>query len=173
MTFVRLYPNWSVHAGLQIAIPLDAQDMWKKMLQFERFTTIDAFHRRVELKGAKRPGTKLKIVHGLGFFRLTRIGRILSWREDVGYSFSDMSRRGNKVGFPHIYAYDVKPVQPGVCILNVDVKGKWTARMLPRSIVKLWLRFVLTLNKAALSVWAWRTLSSSNPVKMAPLGCKR
>src|SRR5262245_50767139 len=126
MTSVRVQPNWSVHAHLQMEIPLDANDMWREMRRFERFATIDAFHRKVELRGQKKPGTGITIIHGVGLLRLTRIGHILTWREGRGYSFSDMSKRGNKVGFPHIYTYDVEPVRDGVCVLKVDVRGKWT-----------------------------------------------
>jgi hypothetical protein len=85
-----------------------------------------------------------------------RVGRILRWREldrstappgrppdrPAGYSFSDLSRRGPRHGFPHTFSYYLRPAGAESCKLEVVVRGRWTAWFVPRWIARLWLGWV-------------------------------
>lgn len=77
--------------------------------------------------------------------QILRVGRILKWTENVGYSFSDLSVRGVKKGFPHVYQYEIEPIDQMKCRIRVTVKGRWTAVRLPQWCIRLWLRFVMTI----------------------------
>jgi hypothetical protein len=76
----------------------------------------------------------------------------LEWREGRSYAFSDLSWRGPRRGFPHVYRYALCDAAPGRCRLRVEVNGLWTARRLPRPLVRLWLLWIHA--KTALSIRA-------------------
>ncbi len=66
--------------------------------------------------------------------------RILCWREDEGYAFSDLSRRGPRHGFPHTFSYDLADgPTPDQCVLDITIRGRWTLAALPRAAIRLWL----------------------------------
>ena len=144
MTRLRLGANGQVHLRTEIDVPLPAARVWESMRDFNAFTTQDPFHHRMRLDGpADHPGTPLVIEHRWGPFRLERVGRILSWREGVGYSFSDLSTRGKGAGFPHAYAYELTPLGEEACQVSVTVTGRWTARWVPMGLRRLWLLGVM------------------------------
>jgi len=142
---VQLAANGRVDAVLEFEYPLNATAVWGQMRHMAEFATHDPFHASVAIAGG-RPvaGAEIRIVHGLGPFCFARVGRILRWREGVGYAFSDLSRRGTKVGFPHVYSYEVKQFAPGACRFRLAVRGRWTASWLPRIVVRAWLAWVLS-----------------------------
>jgi hypothetical protein len=72
------------------------------------------------------------------------VGRILHWRELNGYSFSDLSPRGPRHAFPHVYRYRLRPLSPTRCQVEVTVAGRWTTPLLPRPLVRLWLAWVFS-----------------------------
>lgn len=136
-----------VNLAASETLPITAHAAWAYMRRFPEFTTHDAFHARVHVHGdPSRIGTTIVIRHSYFGVRLWRIGRVLMWREGVGYAFSDLSLRGGNVGFPHIYHYTLTPCGDGSCQLTLSVRGKWTARTIPRFFVRVWLRWVMLLS---------------------------
>ena len=128
-----------------VEVPLGAGAAWGQLRDFRRFAAQDFFHVAVRVeRGGVRRGARLEIDHRFGPFFVTRVGRILQWAEGVGYSFSDLSRRGPRAGFPHVYRYRLRPGGPSRCVLEITIAGRWTARFLPRPLVRLWLRWVFS-----------------------------
>ena len=78
---------------------------------FADFVTIDPFHSRVIVLGPElRPGVALALEHRAFGLKFLRFGRLLSWREGRGYTFSDLSGRGGARGFfPHVFDFAVEP----------------------------------------------------------------
>ncbi|MCE9591512.1 MAG: hypothetical protein K8S99_13415 [Planctomycetes bacterium] len=142
MMGVDLDRRGRVRLWTQIALPLSAALVWEHTERFATFTTLDPFHGRMEIDGPLRAGSPMRIGHGYFGIRLTRRGRVLRWEEGVGYAFSDLSLRGPGVGFPHIYEYRIVPTGAATCLMVIRVRGKWTARFIPRPLVKLWLGWV-------------------------------
>jgi|SRR5262249_12095951 len=82
-----------------------------------------------------------------------RFGRILVWDEGAGYTFSDLSRHGGQTGFPHVFFVAIEPLtgtaeearnelgsaaaQP-LARLTIRVRGKWTCRIVPLWLGRLW-----------------------------------
>jgi hypothetical protein len=75
---------------------------------------------------------------------VTRVGRILTWEEGRGYSFSDLSRARPRRAFPHAYEYALHPLEGDRCCLEISIRGRWTMRLLPRPLVRLWLAWVFS-----------------------------
>src|SRR5688572_23941654 len=110
MITLRMRPTGHVDLVGTIDLPLTAAAVWGRMRDFARFTTLDPFHDEVLADGpARRAGTAIVIRHRFAGVRVDRIGRILRWAEGAGYSFSDMSKRGRRVGFPHVFIYGLCP----------------------------------------------------------------
>lgn len=136
-----------VRLGLQIATQLSAEDLWRRISDLPAFLTIDPFHERVVLM-RPRPaaGVQLVLDHNVFGVRLRRLGRILSWREGAGYSISDLSRRGGWVGFPHVFFFRIEADETAApqekSLLHVEIRGKWTARMIPLWLARWWLSAV-------------------------------
>lgn len=86
----------------------------------------------------------IRLSHRYMGLRFERVGRILSWREGIGYAFSDLTRRGPRAGFPHVFSFRLEPVDDGHCRLHVRVRGLWTARAIPRWLARLWLWWVFS-----------------------------
>ena len=114
------------------------------MRDFRRFACIDIFHRAVRMDGREpRAGAEFVLEHGLAGFNVSRVGRILSWDDGRSYVFSDLSRRGPRAGFPHVYTYELIPGSVTSCRFRLGVRGLWTARLLPRFVVRSWLTWIL------------------------------
>ncbi len=93
-----------------------------------------------------------------------RQGRLLRWREGEGYSFSDLSMKRPGRRFPHVYIYKVMKVDAMNSRVRIAVRGKWTARVWPRAVVRLWLWWVMrhTLSMVVLELLAvWRRMIES------------
>ncbi len=144
MTSVKLSRNARVQVTATVHVPLSLHLVWGRMRDFAWFTTLDPFHARVRVLAPHcRVGAGLIIDHRFLFIRIVRVGRILRWVEGAGYCFSDLSARGARRGFPHIYSYQVYALNEHASCIEVSVTGRWTANRLPRWLTKLWLRFVM------------------------------
>lgn len=95
---------------------------------------------------------------GLAF---RRYGRLLRWIEGREYAFSDLSGRGAKQGFPHVFFVSVAPVSSAGerrSRLTVEIKGKWTSRWISGSVAQWWLRYVCREHARLLAAAAEREL---------------
>lgn len=149
MIRVRLTSRWCVQADATVRLPASAQRVWQHMTRFQKFVGTDPYHTRITDADGRRldtlppRGTRLLIGHGLGWTWFERVGTMLYVREGRGFAFSDLSSRGCNAGFPHVYAYTVEPCGEGVCVLRLRVRGRWSARWMPRGLVVLWLGWVV------------------------------
>jgi hypothetical protein len=144
VTTVRIRASRSVicRATLRLAVP--AHSVWGQLRDFHRYAQQDIFHTDIAIAGGvARAGAELTMSHRLAGFGVERVGRILYWREGVGYSFSDLSPRGPHHGFPHIFSYRIKPAKER-CTLIILVRGKWTSRFIPRVLAWFWLKWVFS-----------------------------
>ncbi|HEX4796474.1 MAG TPA: hypothetical protein VH370_21975 [Humisphaera sp.] len=125
-------------------VPLSARVVWGQLRDFQRFARQDPFHATINIEGgAPRAGASLTLSHRYAGLRIARGGRILVWREEVGYSFSDLSQRGPRHGFPHVFSFRLEP-HDNACRLKIEVRGLWTTRWIPRWLARIWLRWVFT-----------------------------
>jgi len=143
MIRVRVSRRWRVRCSGRIQLRMSAGRAWGQLRDFRRFAAQDFFHAGVRIDGnVPRPGAAVEIPHRFGPFGVTRVGRILSWHEGRGYAFSDLSRRSPGAAFPHAYRYALRPLGTDNCRLDITIRGRWTLRLLPRPLVRLWLRWV-------------------------------
>ncbi|MFM9956650.1 MAG: hypothetical protein ACKVZJ_01125 [Phycisphaerales bacterium] len=144
--------RWGVRAEDVVEIGMPASAVWGQMKDFRRFLTLDPLHAEVVVT-RDRPapqcaprspaGAKLLIRHRFLGVEVDRVGRMLRWREGQGFAMSDLSRRGTRVGFPHVCVYAIEPDGPSRCRLRVAAVGRWTATSWPRWLVRLWMCWVL------------------------------
>jgi hypothetical protein len=145
MIDVTVTPAGRVLCRAVLEIPLSVSVAWGQLRDFRRFAAQDFFHAAVRVdRGGVRRGARLEIDHRFGPFAVTRVGRILQWTEGRGYSFSDLSRRGARAAFPHVYRYQLRPAGPSRCVIEITIAGLWTTRFLPRWMTRLWLRWVFS-----------------------------
>jgi hypothetical protein len=134
--------------GIALRIELDVDRppaaVWACVADFAHFVTIDPFHSRIVVLGPElKPGVELALEHRAFGIRFFRFGRLLKWREGRGYTFSDVSGvRGSRGFFPHVFVFAVEPGGHGSTRLSVTIRGRWTARHLPRWVGRWWFRFV-------------------------------
>jgi len=148
---VAIDAAWGVSCCAECVLSMPRSAVWGQARAFRRFITLDPFHQRVELSDPRpREGVAFRLIHGVGPFRLTRVGRILKWREGYGYAFSDLSTRGVQHGFPHIYEYELSDADNGSCRVAIIVRGRWTARWIPRLVVRAWLCAVMRSARTAI-----------------------
>ena len=139
---IQVSPQNIVRCKARIALPLSAATTWGQLRDFHRFASQDYFHAKIVIDGAMpRCGTSLRMLHQFAGIRTLRRGRILRWRENDGFAFSDVSLRGNRVGFPHVLSFRLEPTSPSTCLLHITVMGRWTAPVW-RWTARLWLRWV-------------------------------
>lgn len=136
----------SIDMRIELDVPLPVSELWRRVADLPRFLTIDPFHERVTLmRDAPAAGVDLVLWHNAFGRRFARFGRILSWREGQGYTFSDLSPRGGRRGFPHVFCLDVLPCPEGKenhSRLTIGVKGKWTSPWVPAPLGRLWIWLV-------------------------------
>jgi hypothetical protein len=143
---LRLHHRREVHLVGTLLLPLAAPAVWGQMRSFTHFVGLDPFHGPIRTPDGSTPsaaGVPIILGHKFGPLRLDRVGRILRWREGCGYSFSDLSRGGRTTGFPHIFTYDLRGRGSSASRLTITIRGHWTARWMPASVIQLWLRWVL------------------------------
>ena len=131
---------------VEVVISLDVarspEQLWLQVSDLPRFLTIDPFHHEVILmRDCPAKGVDLVLSHNAFARRFLRFGRILAWREGVGYTFSDLSARGPRVGFPHVFMVAIEP-EGCHSKLTIRVRGRWTSRMVPVWLGRLWIRLV-------------------------------
>jgi hypothetical protein len=142
MTHVSVSQCGAVRCTAQLELPMSAITVWGQLRDFHRFAQQDLFHANIVIDGAiPRAGARLRMTHRYAGLRIDRVGRILVWRENVGYSFSDLSLRGPRRGFPHVFSYRLEATGPGSCRLHVAVRGLWTNRLTAIA-ARPWLRWV-------------------------------
>ena len=145
MIRVAVAKRWRVDCFARVELPMSAARAWGQLRDFRRFAAQDFFHAGVRIVGdVPRAGAALEIPHRFGPFRVTRVGRILTWEEGRGYSFGDLSRTRPRRAFPHAYRYELHPLDAEHCCLEISIRGRWTMRLLPRPVVRLWLAWVFS-----------------------------
>ncbi|MCI0360360.1 MAG: hypothetical protein L0211_17935 [Planctomycetaceae bacterium] len=138
----------SVDIAIDLIVKQSADRLWQQIRDLPRFLTIDPFHDKVILmRDSPAAGVDLTLSHNAFGWRFLRFGRILAWRENSGYSFSDLSARGPHTGFPHVFEVQIEPVlepqdSPSMSRLTIRVRGRWTSRLVPVWIGRLWIRLV-------------------------------
>lgn len=139
-----------VRARCELRVPLPASAVWGQMRDFRRFLTLDPLHVRVEEVRGSEPrgehwprGAEFLIEHRLLGLGAVRRGRVLSWKEGRGFAISDLSNRGARKSFPHVCTYEVVPEGEHASRLILGAAGRWTARWVPRPLVRAWLWWVL------------------------------
>jgi hypothetical protein len=157
--------SWRVEAEGSVDIPLPAPVVWGQMRDYRGFLSLDPLHARIDVvsEGEASPrGDRLLISHRLMGMGPNRSGRVLRWREGTGYAISDLSRRGNRSGFPHVCTYELRSLGPERSRLVIGARGRWTATRVPRWAAKVWLWWVLKGTQARISAelarfGAWRS----------------
>jgi hypothetical protein len=138
----------SVDISIELTVQQSADLLWQQVRDLPRFLTIDPFHDHiVVMRDAPAVGVDLVLSHNALGWRFLRFGRILAWREDAGYTFSDLSSRGPRTGFPHVFQVQVEPLagpegNPTMSRLMIHVRGRWTSRLVPVWMGRLWIRLV-------------------------------
>ncbi len=134
---VVVTPSRRVACIATVALPLSAGAVWGQLRHLPTAAVHDPFHARV----AVGPDGSLVIEHSYFGVRTRRVGRVLWWREGVGFAFSDLSRRDAAAAFPHVLSYRLEPTGQQSCRLHVRVGGRWTLPG-PRWVGHVWLRGV-------------------------------
>jgi hypothetical protein len=157
MTRVRVGRSGNVCCRAALYLPMSAGAAWGELRDFTRYAAQDTFHAEFRIEGGvPRTGARFVVTHRFLLFSVRRVGRILRWQEldrsaaptvgpqnrPAGYSFSDLSQRGPRHGFPHTFSYYLRPAGAASCTLEIVVRGRWTARLVPRWAAWLWLRWV-------------------------------
>jgi hypothetical protein len=139
----EVFEGYRVHLRAELDLPLPHALVWAVAADLPRFLTIDPFHESVE---PEAPVLGLEggfiLVHRVLGVRFRRRGRMLRLEEGRGYALSDHSARGPDRGFPHVFVFTVEPLVGELrprTRLGIEVKGKWTARWMPRCVVRQWL----------------------------------
>jgi hypothetical protein len=139
---VRVFPSRRVVCEATVHLPMSATTAWGQLRDFQSSAAHDPFHSGFSIEGGvARRGAKLRIEHRYLFARTERQGKIIFWREGVGFSFSDLSMRSVRGGFPHMFSLRLFPIDGQQCRLIVKVTGHWTF-IGPRIIAWLWLTWV-------------------------------
>ena len=138
---------------------------WGQLRDFERYAATDHFHADIQIDGGRpRSGARIEMTHRYLGIALTRVGRIVRWVEAPhdrpGFAFSDLSRRGTTVAFPHVLSMTLRDTTDG-CTLRIRVGGRWTSPV-PRWAARLWLRWVFahivcTTSARLLAYAVWRS----------------
>lgn len=139
-------------------VPVSVAVAWGEMRDLSRFLAIDPLHARVRvINGPERhagQGSRLVIEHRFLGIGPDRVGRVLRWREGSGFAISDLSKRGGDVGFPHVISYDLTPIGPDRCRLDISTRGRWTAIRVPRLLAWFWLWWIANETRLDLQRWA-------------------
>ncbi len=144
---IDINSTWRVHAAGSVEVALPAQTVWGQMRDVAGFLCIDPLHARVLVEqgrhGATLLGSNVLIEHRVLGVGPDRLGRVLKFEEGRGFAVSDLSKRGVKVGFPHVCVYELEEMDATHSRIHVSARGKWTATWMPRWMVKVWLWWIL------------------------------
>lgn len=149
---IEVAPGGRVRCQVVLDLPLSAAAAWGEVRDFGRYACHDYFHAEFRFAGGRiAPGARYVVVHRFMGFTVERVGRVLWWREldaagehSAGYGFSDLSRRGPRRGFPHVFGYRLHSAGANQCRLEILVRGRWTARLVPRWAARVWLWWVFS-----------------------------
>ncbi len=145
MNRVEVDGRWRVRLLHRRLLPMSVEDSWRELRDFQRFSCLDHFHRQVVIEGPIAEGTRIRIQHSYAGVAFWRVGRILRWVEGRRWAFSDLSVRDSAArGFPHVFDVRIEAQEPGTSLLELRVAGRWTARFLPRRLVRCWLAWNLS-----------------------------
>ena len=134
-----------IDLAIEIDTPRTTAEVWALLADLPRFVAIDPLHGRVIVLGpALVPGVELAIEHVVFGITRFRFGKLLTWRDGCGYSFSDLSPKGALGLFPHVFDFAIEPgAREGLATrLTVRVRGKWTSRWLPCWAGRCWVHYV-------------------------------
>jgi len=144
---ITIDERWRVRGEASLTLPVSSSAAWGQLRDWRRFLTIDPLHERIDVVRAAASdsprGTTFVLHHRFLGIGPDRDGRLLTWREGVGYAISDLSRRGVRVGFPHIYSYAIQPLDAARTRLDLGLRGLWTARWIPRPLIRAWIAIIL------------------------------
>lgn len=149
MTTVQLSTRWAVNAQASVQLNASTDEIWAVMQRFNRFIAADPYHTRVtDAQGDRLDtlppcGTAIRLGHGIGLTWFDRVGTLLRIVPGKSIAFTDLSKRGRNIGFPHLYHYTLTPHNEQTCELTLAVRGRWSARWMPRADVRAWLAWVL------------------------------
>jgi len=149
MTRIKFSTRWAVNAQTRVQLDASADEVWAVMQRFNRFIVADPYHTRItdtqghRLDTLPPRGTALRIGHGIGFTWFSRVGTLVRVVPGKSIAFTDLSTRGRHLGFPHLYHYTLTPINEQMCELTLAVRGRWSARWMPRIAVRAWLAWVL------------------------------
>lgn len=156
---VRVDRSGRVRLEHRLEVPLSRGALWREISDLGRYATLDFFHRAVVLDAAEPArGVELRLDHGWLGLGFSRVGRILRWDPGRGWAFSDLSRRDPLRGFPHVYEVRIGAAGDGTSYLELRITGRWTARWLPRPLVRVWLGWILGKIVATAGVWLLRAV---------------
>jgi hypothetical protein len=142
---VRVLKSRRVVCEATLPLPMSSGVVWGQLRDFHSSAAHDPFHSSIHIQdGMPRQGASLLIEHRYAFFRTVRQGRIVWWKEGVGYSFSDLSRDNPTRGFPHVFSYRLMPIDAVRSKLLIRVTGRWTMPG-PRWVGWMWLSLVFML----------------------------
>jgi len=171
MIHVSVNERRVVRCSAALDLKLPPLSVWGQLRDFRRYARQDLFHAAVNVEGGlPKTGAALRLSHHYCGLRVRRYGRILLWREGVGFSFSDLSFRGPRHGFPHVLTFRIEPM-PNGARLQICVTGLWTAGLCPRRLAQLWLRWVFgqvvrCVRNELLIYQLWR---EQRPYRMSPV----
>lgn len=123
-------------------------ELWGLVCDLPRFLTIDPFHDQITImRDRPQQGVDLVLSHNACGRRFLRFGKIIAWHEGSGYTFSDLSPRGSKHGFPHVFIVQLRPLvlpeeRSPLTQLTIKVRGLWTSRLVPVWLGRLWVEIV-------------------------------
>ena len=173
---VRINSRGAVDCRGAIDVPLPAISVWGQLRDFPRYAARDPFHLPPRVEGGiPRAGVAIELSHRYAGLGVRRVGRILVWREQVAYSFSDLSRRGPRHGFPHVFSYRLEPLSEQSTRVHVLVRGLWTSHRIPHWAARWWLRWVFARvlrrvrNELLLyQLWRKRRARTTHPSRTPP-----
>ena len=168
---IRLGTHGQVDCRADIRLDVPATSVWGQLRDFRRYASHDYFHRDIRVAGGEvRQGAAIRLSHAFAGFRVERVGRILVWREGHGFAFSDLSEKGPRVGFPHVLSVSVDALHDNQSIVHLRVRGRWTARWVPRFVRQIWLYWVFgyvvmqTQNELL-------TYAAARKLRLRPIAC--
>ncbi len=144
----------NVRMTMKVQSDEDAATVWRRVSQLEDFLTLDPFHYRIVLT-RRQPAAGVDVVlhHNAFGLRFMRFGKILYWRpwngrqtannaNAAGFAMSDLSQRGSKTGFPHVFFVEVSSREGGGSTLTIRVRGRWTSWLIPPVLANIWMAYV-------------------------------
>lgn len=133
---------------IELEISRSREELWKLVGDLPRFLTIDPFHDEVTLmRDQPAVGVDLVLSHNACGRRFLRFGKIVHWREGQAYTYSDLSPRGPRVGFPHVFLVRLDdiaspPANLPLTRLTVRIRGRWTSPWVPAALGQGWVWLV-------------------------------